>query len=102
VVLPIEFLTVYINNGKPLFNEETFKVMTSDNIPLISPDIPANFAGIKVESAIAQATGDVEAWFDPAPGKQGQGLSFLIQKEDVEGMRRKGSLSWAGLTNLYW
>ncbi|KAF5359054.1 hypothetical protein D9758_004911 [Tetrapyrgos nigripes] len=30
------------------------------------------------------------------------GLGGLLMLEDVEGKRRKGTLSWAGMSNLYW
>lgn len=93
-----KFLTVYLNRGQPILKSETFEIMTQD----YAPSNAVGFAGRYVETAIAFATNDVPAWFMDAPGKQGQGLSFIIQREDVPGMRRKGSVSWAGLCNCYW
>lgn len=38
----------------------------------------------------------------PATTKVSWSFGGLLSLEDVEGKRRKGSLSWSGLPNLYW
>ena len=96
----LEFLTIFLNKGAPIFREDIYNQMVSDN--MIKLNLPLDFAGVKVESAVPTLTEEIPAWFEPAPGKQGHGLTFLVQREDVEGMRRKGTISWAGLCNMYW
>jgi len=38
----------------------------------------------------------------PMGTKVGYGLGGMIVLEDLEGRRRKGSMNWAGLPNVYW
>ncbi|KIT15344.1 serine hydrolase domain-containing protein [Jannaschia aquimarina] len=40
--------------------------------------------------------------FDPFPGAAGHGFAGLLNRSDIDGKRRAGTLSWAGVLNTHW
>ena len=78
-------------DGERILAPETTELMFSDHLngaPL--PEI--------MRSALPELTNDVPAL--PVPQGWGLGLNLLLQ--DIPGMRRAGTGSWAGLFNCYY
>lgn len=44
----------------------------------------------------------ISADVDPFPGTASHGFGGLLNQKDVEGRRRAGSLTWAGVLNTHW
>jgi len=77
-------------DGATVLRPETVELMFTDHLqgaPL--PEV--------MRSAVPELTNDVPA----LPFKQGWGLGLSLVLEDVPGMRRSGTGSWAGLFNCY-
>ena len=78
-------------DGERILRPETVELMFSDHLsgaPL--PEI--------MRSAVPELTNDVPS----LPVRQGWGLGFNLLLEDIPGMRRAGTGSWAGLFNCYY
>jgi CubicO group peptidase (beta-lactamase class C family) len=52
----------------------------------------------RMESVAPPVSADV----DPFPGAASHGFGGLLNTQDVEGRRRAGSLTWAGVLNTHW
>jgi CubicO group peptidase (beta-lactamase class C family) len=78
-------------DGERILRPETVELAFSDHLagaPL--PEI--------MRSAMPELTNDVPS----LPVRQGWGLGFNLLLEDIPGMRRAGTGSWAGLFNCYY
>ncbi len=78
-------------DGERILRPETVELAFTDH--LAGAPLPA-----VMRSAIPELANDVPA----LPVRQGWGLGFNLLLEDIPGMRRAGTASWAGLFNCYY
>jgi methyl acetate hydrolase len=78
-------------DGERILRPETVQLAFTDH--LAGAPLPAI-----MRSAIPEVTNDVPA----LPALQGWGLGLSLLLEDIPGMRRAGTGSWAGLFNCYY
>ena len=78
-------------DGERILCPETVQLAFTDHLQ--GAPLPADGS----HSAVPELTNDVPA----LPFKQGFGLGFSLMLEDIPGMRRAGTGSWAGLCNSY-
>jgi CubicO group peptidase (beta-lactamase class C family) len=89
------FMRAMLNDGQldgvRILRPETAELAFTDNLaPVPYPE--------RMESAIPELTNVIES----LPVAQGYGLGLQLVLEDIEGMRRAGTGSWAGLFNCYY
>jgi methyl acetate hydrolase len=89
------FMRALLNDGEldgaRILRPETVELAFTDHLaPLPYPEVMA--------SAVPELSNEIQS----LPFAQGYGLGFHIVNEDVPGMRRAGTGSWAGLFNCYY
>lgn len=91
----LRFLRMFLNrgelDGRRILSDQAVEFMLSDHA-----------RGLKFEKMISCSS--LSADVNPFPGSQmTHSLGFLMNEDDIPGMRRQGSQGWAGLLNShYW
>lgn len=84
------FMAALLAGGGPILQPATVELAFADHLGgLPLPEV--------IRSAVPELTNDVPS----LPVRQGWGLGFQLVLEDLEGMRRAGTGTWAGLFNSY-
>lgn len=90
------FMRLFLNDG---VSDSGERLLKSETLSLMGAD---QLTGQRVHPLIAAIPERSLDLHLPADSDWGWGLSFLINRDDMPGRRRAGSLAWAGLSNCYY